>query len=316
MALAANPLVPHIGMADPHVHVYNNSFYLYATSDFSVNNTGFKNEWWWVWQSDDLVVWTVASIVYPNATAAQPKEYDTCWATDAAQRNGKSYFYISMGPEEIGVLESDGPGGPWRDTLGRALINASLGKALNTEARDPAVFADDDGEHYLIFGTMRYFIARLGPDMQSLAEDPMFITVLNATSQNGVGVVSPVTLSHKFTPHPPPHSTSIAQVHQLPLHTLRHQLDDKPFMHKRGGLYYLSFGCFYGTSTSVYGPFTYVGTWIDPQLIAPDFRTNVTDGPWYKWQDYNDRHGSFFSAGGQDMWSSNDRSHSGESRSL
>lgn len=30
---AANPLVPHQGMADPHVHVWGGEFYMYSTHD-------------------------------------------------------------------------------------------------------------------------------------------------------------------------------------------------------------------------------------------------------------------------------------------
>ena len=62
----------------------------------------------------------------------------------------------------------------------------------------------------------------------------------------------------------------------------------------------------------MYGPFNYTGSAIDTAFIAPDFRTNVTVGPWYSHEDYADRHGSFFSNadGGQWFYASNDRSHS------
>ena len=37
--------------------------------------------------------------------------------------------------------------------------------------------------------------------------------------------------------------------------------DDKPFVHRANGLYYLSWGCFYAVSnSSVYGPYDYVGS--------------------------------------------------------
>jgi hypothetical protein len=75
--------------------------------------------------------------------------------------------------------------------------------------------------------------------------------------------------------------------------------DDKPFLHKRGGVYYLSWGCFYAMGASPYGPFTYAGSVVDTANIAPDFRMNDTAGPWYGHQDYADRHGSFWSAHGQ-----------------
>jgi hypothetical protein len=189
-----------------------------------------------------------------------------------------------MGTSQIGVMRGATPAGPWEDALGEPLVNASLGRALGTEARDPGVLVDDDGSAYLVFGTFTYYIARLRPDMVSFAEAPRKIVVTTAdggppTSQNGVGV-----------------------------------LDDKPYLHKRGGTYYFSFGAFYSTGSSPYGPFTqHDPTWVSPALIAPDFRINVTSGPcWCQQGNYNDRHGSFFSAKGQDYWSSNDRSHSAD----
>jgi hypothetical protein len=277
---ASNPIVPRVGMADPHVHVFNGTFYLYATSDFSINSSGFRNTRWWVWESADLVEWALASVLLPNETAATPDEFNLCWATDAAQRDGLFFWYLSLGPDEVGVMRSASPVGPWENALHAPLVNKSLGARLNTEARDPGVFADEaSGEFYLVFGTFNYYIARLGPDMMSLAEAPRPVVVLNATSQNGVGV-----------------------------------LDDKPFLHRKGARFYFSYGAFYGVSDSVYGPFQQVGTWVDLALIAPAFRTNVTNTQpcWCQNEDYNDRHGSFFSAGGQDFWSSNDRSHSGD----
>ena len=39
--LAANPIVPNVGMADPHAHVFGDRVYIYATHDASPTNTGF-----------------------------------------------------------------------------------------------------------------------------------------------------------------------------------------------------------------------------------------------------------------------------------
>ncbi|KAH8060453.1 hypothetical protein JL722_4549 [Aureococcus anophagefferens] len=44
--------------------------------------------------------------------------------------------------------------------------------------------------------------------------------------------------------------------------------DDKPFVHRANGLYYLSWGCFYAVSnSSVYGPYDYVGSFIDAATL-------------------------------------------------
>jgi hypothetical protein len=88
VSLAANPIVPNVGMADPHVHFFNDTFYLFATHDYSSNNTGFRMDNWWVWSSTDLVSWNQASIVRPQDTCAQKSVWHECWATDGAFVNG------------------------------------------------------------------------------------------------------------------------------------------------------------------------------------------------------------------------------------
>jgi arabinoxylan arabinofuranohydrolase len=242
---------------------------------------------WWVWSSPDLVSWTLADVLLPNATPAAPSDYGSCWATDGAHRKDPAtgaweyFFYMSIGKCQTAVMKSTAsPAGPWVNVLGAPLLNASLGDSLSPKAcfRDPAVFEDDDGAHYIISGVFDYYIMRLGDDLVSLAEAPRLVKVLNPTGPYGA------------------------------------KTDDKPFIHKANGLYYLSWGCFYGTSASVYGPYTYAGSAIDTAAISPDFRTNSTSGPWYSHEDYADRHGSFWTAAGQWFYASNDRSHSTDRR--
>jgi len=284
-ALAANPLVADVGQADPHIHYWPeaNAYFLYSTHDFSPNNTGFRMDDWRVWSSPDLRAWTLADTVFPNATPSPPGDWHSCWATDGAHKQEADgtfsyFFYLSIGTCQVAVLKSTAtPAGPWQNVLGAPLLNSSFGNSLSPKAcfRDPAVFEDDDGSHYLISGVFDYYIMRLGADLVSIAEQPRYVTVLNPTGPYG------------------------------------NSTDDKPFIHKANGLYYLSWGCFYGTATSVYGPYTYQGSAIDTAFLAPDFRTNQTGGEWWSHEDYQDRHGSFWTnAGGQAFYASNDRSHS------
>jgi arabinoxylan arabinofuranohydrolase len=150
-ASGANPIVADVGQADPHIHVFNNTFYLFSTHDFSPKNTGFKMTDWWQWSSADLVTWTLAYTLQPNQTASDPSRYDECWATDAAVRDGKYYWYLSLGGDEIGVMSSTAPTGPWTNPLQAPLVPASVGPSLKpqTTMRDPCSFVDDDGEAYL-----------------------------------------------------------------------------------------------------------------------------------------------------------------------
>ena len=232
-----------------------------------------------MWSSPDLVSWQLASVVLPQDTPSPPSAWEECWATDGAtDGKGSYFFYLSLGGDQVGVMNASGPAGPWTNALGAPLLSAALGKSLNppTTIRDPCVFRDVDGSHYIVFGVFTYYMAKLNEDLMSLAEAPRLITVLNPTGPYG------------------------------------NSTDDKPFMHTRAGVYYLSWGCFYAMSASVYGPYTYAGSVIDTASIAPSFRMNDTVGPWYSHQDYADRHGSFWFANGQWYYSSNDRSHSSD----
>ena len=71
-------------MADTNVHWFNGTFMIFATHDFSVNNTGFLMKDWWVWSSSDLVDWTLESTVSPEVSLKWDIQDDECWATDAA----------------------------------------------------------------------------------------------------------------------------------------------------------------------------------------------------------------------------------------
>jgi hypothetical protein len=49
------------GLADPNLHFFNGTFTLWATHDFSPNDTSSVMKDWWVWSSPDLVAWTEES---------------------------------------------------------------------------------------------------------------------------------------------------------------------------------------------------------------------------------------------------------------
>jgi arabinoxylan arabinofuranohydrolase len=124
LRVCMNPVVPNIGMADPHVHVFDGKFFMYATHVFSANNTrasfvgklcqrssfrivcetrstGYKMVNLWIFSSADLVSWQQEDILLHSDTPAPQSEWSECWATDGAERGGPYYFYISMGPDEV-----------------------------------------------------------------------------------------------------------------------------------------------------------------------------------------------------------------------
>lgn len=266
-----NPIAPHTGLTDPHVRVFNGVAYLYGSHDAGTSNRKFTDLDWWVWQSTNLVDWRQVSILTPQSTYFRHAS-SQCWATDAAQHRGKYYLYFSRGPEEIGVVVSNSPVGPWHDPIGKPLIAKG---SVATAARDPGILQDSDGANYIIFGTFDYYIARLNDDMTSLAETPRLIEVHHKVGPYGSG-----------------------------------RTDDKPYLHRRGDIYYLSWGTFYAVGRSPYGPFETRGSLIHPDGCDPEFldRANydrsmdvagVALGD--RAIDYlnYDRHASFFEFNGQ-----------------
>jgi arabinoxylan arabinofuranohydrolase len=257
--LAQNPIVKNKGLCDPQVRVYGDKVYLYATHDASPGTKDFIMHDWWIWSTNDLVNWKYESTLRPEDTYYR-KPSNTCWATDAMTRNGKYYMYFSMGVTDVGVVVSDSPTGPWKDPLGKPLLPANL---TPVEERDPGIIMDDDGNAYIVFGVWDFYIARLNEDMISLAETPRKII-----------------LDHKMGPYG------------------EGKTDDKPFLHKRDGKYYLSWGCYYAMSDNVYGPYNYKGSVIIKERVAPEFQKALTF----------DRHGSFFELYNQWYYICNDQS--------
>ena len=232
-ARAGNPIVIGQGLTSPKVRIYNNRAYLYGAHDAAADSKYFLLNDWWVWASDDLVNWKCESVLKPDQTYWR-KPYDQCWANVAGFRDGKYYWYFSRGNSELGVVVGDSPIGPWKDPLGKPLVAKG---STPVPARDPALLQEDDGTSYLAFGVWDYYIAKLNPDMISLAETPRVIG-----------------LDRKMGPYGPG------------------KLDDKPNLHEYNGRYYLSWGCFYAMADNVYGPYTYKGSVIHKDRTTPAFQ--------------------------------------------
>ena len=166
-AAAGNPLGESIGrqMSDPHLVEWNGRLYMFASHDHSPENRTFDMRDWRVWSSDDLLRWRLESVLKPEDTYLK-RPFKSCWATFGAPFADGWRLYFSAGPEEIGVASAPTPAGPWRDALARPLVAKG---DYPTQSRDPDILLDDDGAAYIVFGTFRYFIAKLSGDGLSLA---------------------------------------------------------------------------------------------------------------------------------------------------
>lgn len=154
--------------ADPAIRVFGDTYYVYPTSD--------KPNWlttdFSVWSSKNLIDWKKECMVLDVAHGLKWANL-RAWAPDCIERNGKYYFYFCAG-EKIGVAVADKPTGPFKDALGRPLIEK--GGRVDLHTIDPAAFIDDDGQAYLYYGNGRCAqVFKLKPDMITLDGDPMDI---------------------------------------------------------------------------------------------------------------------------------------------
>ena len=249
IAFSDNPVVSHIYTADSAGLVYDDRFYLYTGHDES-DGSNYDMDDWHVFSSTDMVNWkdhgealAVTDFSWVRADA---------WASQAIERNGKFYWYISaehnsIGGKAIGVAVADTPYGPFTDARGTALVTNDMTTAtgISWDDIDPTVFIDDDDQAYLFWGNTALYWARLADNMIEL--------------EGGIHTVS------------------------LPDFT------EAPYVHKRGDLYYLSYAAGwperidYATSTSIAGPWTYQGSIISETLPSGTNHQSIVEykGDWY-----------------------------------
>ena len=231
-ARADNPIVQTIYTADPAPLVHNGRVYLYTGHDED-GSSYFTMKEWRVWSSADMVNWTDHGS--PLDLADFSWASSNAWAGQAVERNGKFYWYVPMqvratGRMAIGVAVADSPTGPFRDALGRPLAD--------TNEIDPSVFIDDDGQAYLYWGNPNLWYVKLNPDMISYPGSPTKIPLSTAGFGTRTGDANRPTL-----------------------------YEEGPWVHKRGGTYYLTFAAkccsefiAYSTAPGPLGPWTYRGT--------------------------------------------------------
>ncbi len=152
--------------ADPAIRVFGDTYYIYPTSD--------KPEWmttdFSVWSSKDLIDWKNEGVILDVAHDLKWANVKA-WAPDCIERGGKYYFYFCAN-HDIGVAVSDSPLGPFKDALGRPLVENDK---IRTFSIDPQAYIDDDGQSYLYFGNGIPVVWKLQDDMISFVGEPVEI---------------------------------------------------------------------------------------------------------------------------------------------
>ena len=279
------PLITHVYTADPSAHQFEGKIYLYPSHD---RDSGVpSNDEGDQYDMVDYHVFSLAAVggeVTDHGVALDlkgvPWASKQLWAPDAACKNGQYYLYFPArdrkGVFRIGVAVGNRPEGPFK---------AEPEPIRGTYSIDPCSFVDDDGKAYLYFGgiwggqlqkwrtgsfdpkgtepgdaepAIGPRVAQLGPDMKSLSGDITEIQILDEKGR--------------------------------PLRAGDHdrRFFEAAWMHKRNGVYYLSYSTgdthylVYATSTDPRGPFTYQGRILEPVVGWTTHHSFVEfNGRWY-----------------------------------
>lgn len=178
-----NPIIDHIGPADPAVIRYEGRYYLYPTWD----GRGYD-----VFVSDDLVNWKQKPKCYTDPRRG-------AWAPDVfhnSKGDGKFYLYYTVdnpkGGKLIGVAVAEHPLGPFVDK----------GNLVENNAIDAHLFGDDDGSlylYYVLLGNPFRIFVRPMSDPLTLTGEPTEVIGAAAPWETARGAVTegPWMLKHK-----------------------------------------------------------------------------------------------------------------------
>ncbi|HLO58162.1 MAG TPA: glycoside hydrolase family 43 protein [Bacteroidales bacterium] len=159
---SGNPVFPG-WYADPEATVFDNEYWIYPTFSAPYEEQVFMD----AFSSTDLVTWTKHEHII-DTSAVKWAKY-AMWAP-AIVKKGSSYFLFfaandiqndsAMGGIGIGIAEK--PEGPYRDYLGKPLLDKFHNGA---QPIDQFVFKDKDSQYYMIYGGWRHCnIVKLNSD--------------------------------------------------------------------------------------------------------------------------------------------------------
>jgi arabinoxylan arabinofuranohydrolase len=260
---AQNPIVPAgVYIADPAAHVWEDGkLYVYGSVDETTDY--YCSHRHHVLSSNDLLNWTLHENVLASSGEhdAIPYSDSLLYAPDCQYKDGKYYMYYTLNSpaNTEGVAMADGPTGPFRGARPIDLYGYNQ--------IDPAVFIDDDGTAYYIWGQFTAKMARLKPNMTEI--DP-------ATIRDSI-----VTEAE-------------------------HYFHEGGYLVKRNGIYYFIYAhmgragrptCIgYATSYAPMGPYRYGGVIVDNDHSDPAVWNNhgsivEYNGQWYVFY-HRSTHGS------------------------
>lgn len=159
---SGNPVFPG-WYADPEAAVFGNQYWIYPTYSAKYEDQVFFD----AFSSADLVHWTKHNKILDTANVKWAKR--AVWAPAIIEKDKKYFLFFGANDIQndqqyggIGVAASDRPEGPFKDYLGKPLIDKFHNGA---QPIDQFVFHDKDGKYYIIYGGWKHCnIAKLKDD--------------------------------------------------------------------------------------------------------------------------------------------------------
>lgn len=160
--LAGNPVFKG-WYADPEGIIFDDTYWIFPTYSAPYNRQTFFD----CFSSQDLVHWRKHSRILDTAEIKWAQR--AMWAPSIIQMGDQYFLFFGANDIQndqtlggIGVAVADHPAGPYKDHLGKPLVDKFHNGA---QPIDQFVFKDADGTHYLIYGGWRHCnIARLNDD--------------------------------------------------------------------------------------------------------------------------------------------------------
>jgi beta-xylosidase len=171
--------------ADPEAVVFNQQYWVYPTYSAPYKEQVFLD----AFSSKDLISWKKHPHVLD--TAAVKWANKAMWAPAIVEKDRRYYLFFGANDIQsdkesggIGVAVADRPEGPYKDHIGKPLIDSFHNGA---QPIDQFVFKDKDGQHYIIYGGWKHCnIAKLSDDFKTLTPFKDGITYKEITPEGYV----------------------------------------------------------------------------------------------------------------------------------
>ncbi len=136
--------------ADPEGAIFNHRYWIFPTYSAPYNQQVYMD----AFSSTNLTGWQKHRHIID--TGSIKWAHKAMWAPSITEKEGRYYLFFGANDIQnnrqtggIGIAVADHPDGPYKDYLGKPLIDSFINGA---QPIDQFIFKDADGQYYLIYG--------------------------------------------------------------------------------------------------------------------------------------------------------------------